>query len=380
MKLRLVISVVLAAIMVVTIPLGVVARDPGEYVRVLVDGIPAMIRYERLPEPGSPYYHRIQILPDEYSPIINQFPANQPQQSGGFNRPEDITGYRRNIFQGRWIYIPENQTVRENPGIWNQLNSGPPGVGSSPGSPLFHRTDNINIWLNGERLNFRTIRPYRIENPNGRYTELGWSRTLHVVPFYEFFGLFEASNYIVFVSHSFVGCGPSEVSSIGVTFRGFSYFISAKKQQNYFNVVITSILTQCLNLTLPSFVRDVERVRIFNETVRDPFFLDSNLFNVSRLTMGYNFLGLPNPYGIAVDGRRDFTVPLEAFQSLFLLFPIDISVVGNDVFLEIDSSYLRSTPATVPRIEPRTIERPRTSIPIPFNTFNTFSDFYNSIR
>ena len=178
MKLRLVISVVLAAIMVVTIPLGVVARAPEGYVRVLFNGDILYFTIDRVIALG--------LEPYEGQPRIStSSPANQLNQSGGFNRPEDTTGYRRNIFQGRWIYIPENQTVRENLGIWNQLNSGPPPVhpvfGRS-GRLLFHRTDNINIWLNGERLNFRTIRPYRIENPNGRHTELGWSRTLHMVP------------------------------------------------------------------------------------------------------------------------------------------------------------------------------------------------------
>ena len=199
------------------------------------------------------------------------------------------------------------------------------------------------------------------------------------VPFYEFLGLFTASDYINVMTHWFTGCGPVDGALTFIHFENFSYSIGKLTSRNHFYVITTTRgFAENFNLVLPSFLRDTEQIRVFNETVRDPFFLDSNLFNVSRLTMGYQFLGLPKSYGLAMDGRRDFTIPLEAFQSLFLLFPIDVIVVGNDVFLEIDPSYLRSTPTIVSRIEPRTWTNLMPVSPIPIATFNTFSDFYNS--
>ena len=67
----------------------------------------------------------------------------------------------------------------------------------------------------------------------------------------------------------------------------------------------------------------------------------------------YNFVGIPNFYGFPIRDGRDFMVPLELFQSMFNVFPMEIYSLGNDVFIEIDSSRLRSVPQIVPRMLPQ---------------------------
>ena len=130
MKFKLAISLIMAAVMTISLPLGVVARYREGYVRVIING--TIISYipigtfEQI-EVGSELYYSIRKAPtleSESAQITQTWGTSSSfstQFRSSFDRPEDLTGYRRTIFNGRWVYIREGALVREDPVLWREI-------------------------------------------------------------------------------------------------------------------------------------------------------------------------------------------------------------------------------------------------------------------
>ena len=281
---------------------------------------------------------------------------------------ETQPNYSRVMFRGNWSYVREGTIFGDESNLFNRETNNnilpiclSRVLRSNIREVTFHKDENVNVYINGNRIRFTGQQPYRVVNPRGSTAGLGWNRTRHMVPFHQFIGLFYMSDAFFISGAAKSSCGPYQAETISFRFYDsrfclFGYSGSIHNASNYINTEVRSGLGDAISRidsrTYKGLDRSATREELtyFRENIRNPLLYNTNLKYIKKLFNMFSFQGNYFSTLTVLENRLEIMVPLEMFKAMHTCFPLYITAEGNNIFIEVDENLVRRIPVDIPRV------------------------------